>query len=76
MHFGSFEYVKMHGLPQPMVEVELTEDPEGTYYGWIENDELRGALVWPKEILFEMCFAYGSKMAKNGTKVRLTVKEV
>jgi len=37
-HFGSYRYVEIHGLSYPIVEVELTEDPEGSYYGWVEDN--------------------------------------
>lgn len=77
MHFGVREYVAIHHLDYPIVKVELTEDPAGDYYGWVEGEKLHGAYVWASNAQLEMCFAYGSKAEEkryNGRKVRLSVK--
>jgi hypothetical protein len=37
LDFGDPRYVRMHG--REPVPVELTEDPEGPYYGWIDSPD-------------------------------------
>jgi len=80
MHFGCYAYVKIHGLSYPIVEVELTENENGEYYGWIDSEgDLNGSLVWPSNAQTEMCFAYGSKIEEErgrGKKIRLSVVEI
>ena len=78
MHFGCLNYVKAHGLSFPIARVEITENPTGSYFGWVEDGELKGAYVWPSEMQTEMCFPYGSKAEElkgRGRKTRLSVKE-
>ncbi len=79
MHFGSYRFVELHGLDNPIVEVELEENPKGTYFGFVEDGKLEGCLTWPSEVQFEMCFPYGSKVEEEkgrGKKIRLSIKEI
>ena len=69
--------VQAYGVDDP-VEVTATEDPEGTYYGWIDADS-DGApvMVQPHEGLFSMQFPYGPKAEVDrgrGEIVRLRVE--
>ena len=78
MYFGCLDCLKALRLSRPIARVEIIEDPAGDYYGWIEDEELQVAYIWPSEIQMEMCFPYGSQVeeAKGvGKKVRLSVKE-
>jgi len=80
MNFGEQWWVKMHGLADPIVKVELTEDLDGTYYGWIDNTRSGiPEMIQPHEGMFEMQFPYGSMAEADhgrGRMVRMTVKEV
>lgn len=80
MHFGPIQYVRLHHLSEPIVEVEISENRDGNYWGWLKNDDcLQLGLIWPSEGQFEMCFPYGSAAEEergDGKKVRLSVKEI
>lgn len=81
LNFGDHRYVEMYG--RDPVAVEITEDPDGQYLGWLgfaflhyKADE-QPVMIQP-ERLFEMQFAYGSQAEvkrDRGEIVRLTVKE-
>jgi hypothetical protein len=83
-NFGHVRYVQMCGHKE-VIEVELIEDPEGTYWGWIKYADLLGPLdpnprmVQPSKVLFDMQFPYGpeSEAARGkGEVVRLCVREI
>lgn len=65
-NFGQEHYVRMYG--REPIPVELTEDPDGTYYGWIRagRDGLfprtyTGVpeMIQPSYGMFAMQFPYG-----------------
>jgi hypothetical protein len=87
MNFGSERTVRMYG--REPVAVELTEDPAGDYYGWIDADRPGGrfapkytgvpTLVQPHEGMFTMQFPYGPHvLARDGRGeiVRMTCRAV
>ncbi len=57
---GSAQYVRMHGYLSP-TSVTVTEDPEGTYLGWLKQGESEPVMIQHKRI-FEIQFPYGSKV--------------
>lgn len=61
-HFGSRHFVELHGLPHPAVRVEVVEDPEGDYWGWLATGAASPSMIWPSEAQFSMCFTYGPKV--------------
>ena len=80
-------YATSHGLPYPVVQVTVTEDADGPYYGWIDTSgtpraERRDAMpvmIQPHRTLFRMQFPYGVDAevdAGKGRVVRLRVEEV
>lgn len=85
-NFGEPHYVRMYG--HEPVEVELTEDPEGGFYGWIYADRpdempLRRTgipvMIQPDENLFRIQFPYALKehIAKgDGEVVRMSCREI
>ena len=78
-HFGAKRWVELHGLRDPIVEVELTENPDGQYYGWLRTNSTEPTMIQPHRSLFEICFPYGSKAgvdAGQGTVLRFDVKKV
>lgn len=82
-NLGEKWWVEIHGLPQPIVEVDVLEvaddSPDGTHWGWIDAKKTEPSMIWPRRGLFEMCFAYGSKAEVDrgkGRVVRLAVVEV
>jgi len=82
-NLGSYRFVKSHGLPEPIVEVDVVEvaedDPAATHWGWIFKDETEPSMChWHRGCL-EICFPYGSKIEEQhgkGRAVRLAVREV
>ena len=65
-----------------VVQVRLTEDPAGQYWGWLHFD-LPGrdapTMVQPHKGMFKMQFPYGPQAeeeAGKGRTVRLTVSEI
>jgi hypothetical protein len=78
-HFGIRRYVQLHGLSDPIVEVELTEDPAGNYWACIKTGEDTPSMIWPSQGQFSMCFPYGPQVEVDQGKmtiVRLKVREV
>lgn len=57
---GEKWWTQMHG-PSHLVPVQLVEDNEGNYWGWMDsrNENREPAMVWPSRAQFAMCFAYG-----------------
>ena len=62
MHIGAKHYVELHGLPEPIVEIILTEDSAGPYYGWLRTGSNEPEMIYPHESLFSVCFPYGYKI--------------
>jgi len=76
--FDHPEYVKMYGH-QEIVLVDVTEDAEGPYYGWLQTGENRPSLIQPREIMYSTQFAYGPERAEaagQGRTIRLSVEEI
>lgn len=46
-HCGPRRWVELHGLAHPIVEVVVTEDSEGEYWGWLETNKEVPRLIWP-----------------------------
>jgi len=70
-------WVEIHGLPHPICRVILTESQNGKFLGWIEKHDTEPVMIWHEKI-FEICFAYGSKVevkAGKGEVVRLEIKK-
>ncbi|MFG3710947.1 hypothetical protein [Micromonospora sp. NPDC047730] len=82
MNFGDPWYVRAYG--REPVPVELTEDPEGTYWGWIDapgHPQADGMpeMVQPHYGMFTMQFPYGPEAEQErgkGEIVRMSVREV
>lgn len=53
------------GRGAPLVQVEVTEDPKGTYFGWVdlEKGSEVPTLIWPSLAQLKMCFPCGTKDA-------------
>jgi hypothetical protein len=87
MNFGDERTVRMYGV-EP-VEVELAEDPDGDYFGWIHADrpgerfapKCTGevVMVQPHRGMFTMQFAYGPEAEAElgrGEIVRMSCRAV
>lgn len=72
----SRRFVEMCGAkPQDIVVVDVREDPEGRYYGWVEAGSAEPTLIWPSPHQRFVCFQYGDEAAEKagkGRRVRLT----
>jgi hypothetical protein len=82
-NLGEKWWVEIHGLPKPIVEVDVQEvaedDPSATHWGWIDTKKTDPVMIYPRRGLLEMCFIYGSKVEIDrgkGRIVRLAVTEV
>lgn len=68
-------YPKAYGAePEP---VQVTIDPEGTYWGWLETGGDVPIMVYPHKTLFEVCFPYGYRAEEEkgkGHAVRLRIE--
>lgn len=78
---GTRLFVDTIGGKLPVVRVrvrERTEEDTGhVYWGWQDTGSDRYVMIFPRELLFEMCFEYGSKEAikrGRGRKVQLTIE--
>jgi len=61
-----------------VVEVEVREDPEGTYFGWLDAHRDSGfpSLIWPSRLQLEMCFPSGTQVEVDrgeGRVVQLSI---
>lgn len=81
-YVGSRRFVEHYGLPEPIVEVDVTEVPDGdasaTHWAWLPTGKTDPIMIYPRESLFTMCFPYGPKSeveAGKGRIVRLAVTE-
>jgi hypothetical protein len=74
---GLPHYVRMYG--REPVPVELTEDPDGRYWGFVYADapERGPVMVQPSQSLFRVQFPYGPEQAVNkGEVVRLSIRAI
>ncbi len=80
IHIGPKRYVELHGITSsPIVEIRLTEDTTGDYYGWLKTGQDTPTMIWPSEAQFSMCFAYGPNVEVErgeGQKLRFTVAKL
>lgn len=81
-NLGVRRYVEAHGVNAPIVEVDVVEVPDGdlaaTHWGWMRPDDTQPIMIYPREVLFRVCFPYGVQAevdAGKGRVVRLTVTE-
>lgn len=82
-NLGERWWVEIHGLPDPIVEVDVIEveadDPTATHWAWMDKDRNEPEMIYPRESLFSMCFPYDVQAevdAGRGRVVRLAVTEV
>jgi hypothetical protein len=78
-HFGEREYVKLYGLDDPIVQVQLIEDPNGQYWGWIGAGNEVPEMIQPHYAPFQVQFHYGWQAEQDDGKghvVRLAVQEI
>lgn len=76
-HVGCKRFVQAHYLKEPVVPVRVTEDPEGSHYGWIDTDATKPSMIFPHLIQFRCCFPYGleaHEKAGKGRAVRLRIE--
>lgn len=64
---------KLYERADEVVEVEVREDAEGTYFGWIDApyDSEFPSMVWPSRVQLEMCFAGGTQVEVDRGKGRV-----
>ncbi|GAA3751379.1 hypothetical protein [Micromonospora maritima] len=83
LNFGDPRTVRFNG--REPVPVEVAEDPEGTYWGWIRKEAGRAdcdgepILIQPHFGMFSMQFHCGAEKEQEwgrGEIVRLSVREV
>lgn len=77
-NFGHPRYVEMHGHTE-VIPVELTEDPNGPYYGWLRIGETQPCMIQQHPGIYRMQFAYGPAIEEErgmGETVRMTAAEI
>jgi len=75
-HIGDRWWVEIHGLPDPVVPVTVTEvadDAEdGTHWGWIDaSRDGRPCMMWARRFAFDMQFPYGPDAEQERGKGRV-----
>ena len=79
-HIGNWRYVEAcKHAESPVVQVNLNEDPDGDYWGWIDTNCDQIVMVQPQRGLFDMQFTYGPEAEVKrgrGRIVRLRIAEV
>lgn len=77
--FETLVQIKMCGYSYGEIHViKFEESPDGEYWAWRATGETDFHMIYPHEILFNICFAYGVQAevdAGKGRVVRLKVKE-
>lgn len=80
---GPRPYVELHGLPDPIVEVEVVlvadGDPAATHWGWLKSGGETPSMIWPSWACYSTCFPYGpeaEEKAGRGRTVRLAVNVI
>jgi hypothetical protein len=76
-HIGARRWVELHGLPHPIVAVDVIEDADGGYWGWLDTEGKCPEMIWPSRSQFSVCFAYGpeAEVARGkGAILRLRVE--
>jgi hypothetical protein len=68
--------VKFYLLDHQIVQLKVVEDPNGEYYGWIDNGEDHIKLIQPNIVLFKIQFPGNPDEDKKGRVVRLTITEI
>lgn len=61
-HVGPEAWVRLHQLAQPIVPIQLVEDPKGPYWGFLRKNAEYPTMIWPSELQFRMCFPYGPEV--------------
>lgn len=77
-HIGARRWVELHGLKREIVDVKITEDPQGDYWGWLATDETRPSMIWASLAQFRICFPYGPEaevQRGKGVILRLRVEK-
>ena len=77
IYFGDPRIVTMYEV-EP-VEVELTEDPDGSYYGWLEAGKDIPEMIQPHIHMYNIQFAYGPEAEikqGRGVTLRFSVAEI
>ena len=78
-HIGSKRYAEACSRKDsPVVQVEIKEDENGEYYGWVFTGCEKYEMVWPHKGLFDMQFAYGPEAEVKhgrGRVVRLDIRQ-
>lgn len=75
---GDPRTVRAFGVAEP-VEVTVTEDPEGPYYGWVKTGKTEFGLVQPHRGLYRMQFSPPPEYLEErgqGRTVRLVIEPV
>lgn len=65
--------------PENIVEVDVREDPQGDYHGWMAAGEQEPCFIWPSQMQRDMCFTYGPQAEEErgrGRRVQLSCKKV
>lgn len=57
----------------------LTEDPEGDFWAWWDNEDNGFVFCWQSEFQLDMCFPYGPEVSEergDGHKLSVKVEKV
>lgn len=63
----------------PIVDVTVTEDPDGAYWAWSAEGRPHLSHIYPNRTLLGMCFPYGldaAEEAGDGRAVRVRIEPV
>ena len=70
-------------MPDPIIAIDVTEDPNGKWWGWVRTDSYENngipSMIHEDIRLVDMCFPYGMKEAEkagDGHRIQLHVEVV
>jgi hypothetical protein len=69
--FPSEMQVRSCDTKNPIVPVRISHDPTGTYWGWWDAKHQHFTMIYPRKMLAEMCFTYGSAAEEKRGRGRL-----
>jgi hypothetical protein len=85
-HIGPRPYVELHGLPDPVVAVTVTEvpadSPDITHWGWLWTEGSKNwcdgapCMIQPHQGLYSMQFPYGPTAEERAGRGRTVCLQV
>ena len=64
-------WVELFNMRYPTVDVKVSVDPNGKYWGWLASGSSDPSMIWNNRTLFSACFATSPESEERGGKGRV-----